>query len=283
MTGAGRIPRWPDRTGTPMAIRCDTPTSSRPSSTRRPSSSGWLNTARPAGEKSRSTCITASLRPIRAGKHAQGSCRVQRHPRRSRLPVDLERTGSPALCVRPRELGPGEFLRRALLRGRRGDADPRGDRLLRRLHPSLGAGPGPDCEDQQHIRVRTPSRSAGSPSPAGEIFGGGGRPDISPHRPGTSGHSGDPTAGRWPSPRIENGELTGARPPTMDRLRLWRQAAISVQGRPNWVFIKLHCHGMDPRDTRALLGHPMQQFLKALTEDARDATATSSTSSRRAR
>jgi hypothetical protein len=77
--------------------------------------------------------------------------------------------------------------------------------------------------------------------------------------------------GRWPLPRIENGELTSTRPPTMDRLRLWRQAAISVQGRPNWVFIKLHCHGMDPRDTRALLGHPMQQFLKSLTEDfARD-------------
>jgi len=57
----------------------------------------------------------------------------------------------------------------------------------------------------------------------------------------------------------------------MDRLRLWRQAAISVQGCPSWVFIKLHCHGMDPRDTPALLGHPMQQFLKSLTENsARD-------------
>jgi hypothetical protein len=57
----------------------------------------------------------------------------------------------------------------------------------------------------------------------------------------------------------------------MDRLRLWRQAAISVQGRPNWIFIKLHCHGMDPRDTRDLLGHPMQQFLRSLTEkSARD-------------
>jgi hypothetical protein len=73
---------------------------------------------------------------------------------------------------------------------------------------------------------------------------------------------------RWPAPRIENGELTGACPPTMDRLRLWRQAAITVKGRPDWVFIKLHCHGMDPRDTPALLGAPMQQFLKALSENA---------------
>jgi hypothetical protein len=74
--------------------------------------------------------------------------------------------------------------------------------------------------------------------------------------------------GQWPTPRIENGELTAACPPSMDRLRLWRQAAISVQGRPDWVFIKLHCHGMDPRDTQALVGAPMQQFLKALSEDA---------------
>jgi hypothetical protein len=72
--------------------------------------------------------------------------------------------------------------------------------------------------------------------------------------------------GKWSFPRIENGELTSTRPPTMDRLKLWRQAAISVQGRPNWVFIKLHCHGMDLRDTGALLGRSMEQFLKSLTE-----------------
>ena len=74
--------------------------------------------------------------------------------------------------------------------------------------------------------------------------------------------------GLWPAPRIENGELTATCPPTMDRLRLWRRAAISVQGRPDWVFIKLHCHGMDPRDTHALLGTPMREFLRALCENA---------------
>ena len=74
--------------------------------------------------------------------------------------------------------------------------------------------------------------------------------------------------GLWPVPRIENGELTATCPPTMDRLRLWRRAAITVQGRPDWVFIKLHCHGMDPRDTHALLGTPMREFLRALCENA---------------
>src|SRR6267378_2766515 len=68
----------------------------------------------------------------------------------------------------------------------------------------------------------------------------------------------------WPFPGIENGELTAANPPTMKRLRLWRQAAITVHRRPEWLFIKLHCHGMDPRDEQTMLGSPIQQFLRDL-------------------
>lgn len=68
----------------------------------------------------------------------------------------------------------------------------------------------------------------------------------------------------WPFPGIENGELTTANPPTMERLRLWQQATITVRGRHDWLFIKLHCHGMDPRDEEAMLGLPMQQFLHEL-------------------
>jgi hypothetical protein len=67
-----------------------------------------------------------------------------------------------------------------------------------------------------------------------------------------------------PFPTIENAELAANHPPQMTRLRHWRRAAISVQGRPDWVFIKLHCHGMDPRDEAALLGWPMQEFLRQL-------------------
>lgn len=69
---------------------------------------------------------------------------------------------------------------------------------------------------------------------------------------------------RWPFPGIENGELSAANPPTMHRLRLWQQAAITVRGRPEWLFIKLHCHGMDPRDESTLLGKPFQHFLRDL-------------------
>jgi hypothetical protein len=70
-----------------------------------------------------------------------------------------------------------------------------------------------------------------------------------------------------PLPRIENSEITIGHPGTMRRLRLWRQARISVSGLSEWIFIKLHCHGMNPRDTDAILGPPMRNFLREIAEE----------------
>jgi hypothetical protein len=68
--------------------------------------------------------------------------------------------------------------------------------------------------------------------------------------------------------RIENGALTGVNPPSLRRLALWKKAAVAVQGRPDWIFIKLHTHGMDPNDMETILGEPMQQFLRELIASA---------------
>ena len=67
---------------------------------------------------------------------------------------------------------------------------------------------------------------------------------------------------------IDNGAMTRAQPPTLHRLRLWKQAAISVNGRPEWIFIKLHCHGMDPTQEDSVLGTSMRHFLRELVEGA---------------
>ncbi len=67
---------------------------------------------------------------------------------------------------------------------------------------------------------------------------------------------------------IENGALTKPNPPSLHRLRLWKRAAICVQGRPDWLFIKLHCHSMDPTQEDAVLGSSMQRFLRDLVEGA---------------
>ncbi|MGH9433887.1 MAG: hypothetical protein ACRD3T_20345 [Terriglobia bacterium] len=63
---------------------------------------------------------------------------------------------------------------------------------------------------------------------------------------------------------IENSELACLNPPSMERMRFWIQTGIQVQGRPDWVFIELHCHGMDPRDHEALLGAPLLRLLQDL-------------------
>ena len=69
-------------------------------------------------------------------------------------------------------------------------------------------------------------------------------------------------------PRIENSDLTGANPPTSERLRLWLDCRITVEGRPNWLFVKLHTHGAIERNSRMLLGEPMRAFHRALAEIA---------------
>ncbi len=73
--------------------------------------------------------------------------------------------------------------------------------------------------------------------------------------------------GRW-FPIIENAEIAAKHPPTIQRLELWRQAAITVRGRPDWLFIKLHGHGMDPRDESVMLGDAMRRFLREMAEGA---------------
>ena len=76
--------------------------------------------------------------------------------------------------------------------------------------------------------------------------------------------------GGWLLPRIENGDLSTANPPTIHRLSLWRDAAVTVRGRPQWVFIKLHCHGMDLYDEAAMLGEPIRCFLRELIEGSKE-------------
>jgi len=67
---------------------------------------------------------------------------------------------------------------------------------------------------------------------------------------------------------IENGAITRRNPLSLSRLRLWKRAAISVRGKPDWLFIKLHCHGMDPTQRDVVLGEPMREFLRDLVEGA---------------
>ena len=57
-----------------------------------------------------------------------------------------------------------------------------------------------------------------------------------------------------PVPRIDDGALTANQPLDRRRLDRWRGANITVEGRSDWVFIKLYCHGFFDRDQSACIG-----------------------------
>lgn len=57
-------------------------------------------------------------------------------------------------------------------------------------------------------------------------------------------------------PRIENSDVRRSQPPTADRVDLWVKAGITVEGRPDWLFIKVHTHGTQDGDMDTLLGAP---------------------------
>jgi hypothetical protein len=69
-------------------------------------------------------------------------------------------------------------------------------------------------------------------------------------------------------PRLENGDLTGRRPPTIRRFDLWVDAGIHVLGQPAWRFIKLHTHGAQEPNAEMLLGPEMQAFHRELARHA---------------
>jgi hypothetical protein len=61
-------------------------------------------------------------------------------------------------------------------------------------------------------------------------------------------------------PKIENGDLLANHPPSIQRMQLWLNAGVTVKGRPNWRFAKLHTHGCKAGNIDMLLGPQMQRF-----------------------
>jgi hypothetical protein len=69
--------------------------------------------------------------------------------------------------------------------------------------------------------------------------------------------------------QLETGAITPRNPMSLDRLTLWKQARIHVAGRPDWQFIKLHCHSMDPAQKDVVIGDPFREFLEQLVGGAK--------------
>lgn len=71
-------------------------------------------------------------------------------------------------------------------------------------------------------------------------------------------------------PRIENADVRKGCPPTTQRVDAWVRTGIHVEGRPEWVFVKVHTHGTQERDMDTLLGdamHAMHTHLETAYND----------------
>jgi hypothetical protein len=69
-----------------------------------------------------------------------------------------------------------------------------------------------------------------------------------------------------PVPRLDDGALAANYSLDLARLRRWRGARAHVKGRPEWVFIKLYCHGFFPFDEEAMIGETLRRFLSEVIE-----------------
>jgi hypothetical protein len=66
-------------------------------------------------------------------------------------------------------------------------------------------------------------------------------------------------------PRIESADVRRACPPSPERVDAWVKTGVHVEGRPEWIFIKIHTHGTQERDMDTLLGsaaHRMHEHLE---------------------
>ncbi len=74
------------------------------------------------------------------------------------------------------------------------------------------------------------------------------------------------------SVRIEGSAITAKDPASPARVKTWTDQAIHVEGRPEWVFAKLHTHGAPEREAKSLLGdggHALHRILTTQYNDGR--------------
>ncbi|MEX8514736.1 hypothetical protein [Leptothrix ochracea] len=73
-------------------------------------------------------------------------------------------------------------------------------------------------------------------------------------------------------PRIENGDVRVNQKPTPERIDDWVSTGIHVEGRPEWIFVKIYTHGTQEHDMDTLLGEPMRKAYEHLHQHYNDGT-----------
>jgi hypothetical protein len=70
-----------------------------------------------------------------------------------------------------------------------------------------------------------------------------------------------------PVPRLDDGALTANQPLDLKRLNRLKSARISVLNKPEWVFIKLYCHGFFDHDQDSCIGERAHKFFNETVEN----------------
>lgn len=71
-------------------------------------------------------------------------------------------------------------------------------------------------------------------------------------------------------PGIDNAEVMGNYPGTSDRIERWVKRHVHVKGRPEWIVVKVSCHGALERNFDALLGAEGDRLYTYLEKRFRD-------------
>lgn len=68
-------------------------------------------------------------------------------------------------------------------------------------------------------------------------------------------------------PRLDDGALAYNQPMDLARFYRWKSANITVKNRPEWIFVKLYCHGFFDRDQSACIGEDARRFFSEIIEN----------------
>ena len=71
-------------------------------------------------------------------------------------------------------------------------------------------------------------------------------------------------------PTVENSEVHSNNIPTPAKVRLWVSQHIHVKGRPEWIYVKVSCHGAEDRNRDVLLGGIAETMYATLETEYRD-------------
>ncbi len=74
-------------------------------------------------------------------------------------------------------------------------------------------------------------------------------------------------------PKIENGEIQGSNPPSRQRIKNWIAQHVHVKGRPEWIIVKVSCHGAEERSRDVILGESADSMYSELENRYRDRPA----------